>query len=146
MKNKIFFNNIREFFQTIIELYDSCETDNCFVDIFNSRSYTIENFDCKDRSKMKIDSIDDVFIVLKAKYCLELPKTICTALVNAHYIAGNISRDILLGNFRYKTLSTKQKSMFSKSMHVDFSNLDSFDLSQLCDVNFIKDKDKKFPL
>ena len=139
------FSCIKDYYQTIIDLYQSSESDESFIEIFNNKSYDIENIDCEITTKTSINSVEDLLLVLKAKYCLELPliKTF-TPYDNAHYIAGEISRDILLGDFNHKTLSTKQKNMFVKSMYVDFSNLNSFDLTQLCVMNFIKDKHKKF--
>ena len=146
MENKKYqFRCIKNYYQTIIDLYQSCESDESFIDIFQNQSYGIENINCEDITKMRIISIEDLLLVLKAKYCLELPliKTY-TPYENAHNIAGEISKDILLGDFNYKTLTTKQKNMFVKSIYVDFSNLNSFDLTQMCDKNFIKDKYKKF--
>jgi len=146
MKDKISFNCIRDYYLTIKDLYESCENDDIFYEIFKQKYYDKENLILNDKSKMRITNIDDMSIIVKAKYCLELSEIdLITGFVNAPKIAGNICRDLLLGNFKSRTLTPKQKEIFVKSTHaVDFSNLEMFDLRKLCDPNFVKDKTKKF--
>jgi hypothetical protein len=143
---KHIFKSIRDYYQLIIDLYKSSESDKSFAEIYHFKSFDTENIGCIDNSKMSINSKEDLLLVLKAKYCIELTldKNMYTAFSNAHYIAGDISKKILLGSFKNKTMTAKQKEMFKKSIYVDLSNIDLYDLRQLYMDNFIKNKDITF--
>jgi hypothetical protein len=145
MKYKINFDCIRDYFLTIKDLYEICDSDETFDLIFKQNYYCGENLTVKDDSRMAINSIEDLSIIIKYKYCIELVDiNIHTPFINAPKIAGNICRDIILGDFKFKTMTNKQKEMFVKTTHVDFSNLEMFDIRELCDPDFIKNKTKIF--
>ena len=137
--------SMREFYNEIITLYEKSETDEAFVQAYVLMEKKYENITLSEPQKMKINNIDDLKIILKVKYCMELQYLgVWTAFNNAHYIAGDISKEILLGRFKYRSLTPKQRAMFEKSMFVDFSNLDNFDLRKMNVEGFIKDKNISF--
>jgi len=137
--------DILGWYNSIVNLYESCDTDEAFTKAYKHFLEKYKDTTVEELDKIKITNINNLKVVIKAKYCIEIPDiTIQTIFNNAHYIAGNISKEILLGIFSRRSLSTKQKNMFEKSMGVDFSNLDRFDLREIAEPSFVKNPNLTF--
>jgi hypothetical protein len=133
-------NTIKDYFLLIVDLYQKSSSNEDFIETFN-RNYRDIEFTFNNNDKMIIEKLNDLKLLFKFKYCIELPKLhIFTPYENAHLIAGDISKRILLGTFRRRTLTKRQKEMFEKSISVNLDNLEMFDLSIVSELSFIKDE------